>query len=80
MNLTDVSRTAILALLCRVVESEKKSPTFNDPMAILCLERLLSISTEEEKKRIMQWKKMYAVHNAQEAKARADSKEFRQYC
>jgi O-methyltransferase involved in polyketide biosynthesis len=71
MNLSDVSRTAILALLCRVVESEKKNPVFNDPMAILCLERLMSISSEEEKNRIMKWKKMYAGVNAHDARARA---------
>jgi O-methyltransferase involved in polyketide biosynthesis len=71
MNLSEVSRTAILALLCRVVESEKKNPVFNDPMAILCLERLMSISSEEEKNRIMKWKKMYAGINAHDARARA---------
>ena len=70
MILSEVSRTAILALLCRVVESEKKNPVFNDPMAVLCLERLMSISSEEEKNRIMKWKKMYAG-NAQDARARA---------
>jgi O-methyltransferase involved in polyketide biosynthesis len=57
MNLSEVSRTAILALTCRVVESEKKNTVFNDPMAVLCLERLMSISSEEEKNRIMKWKK-----------------------
>jgi O-methyltransferase involved in polyketide biosynthesis len=71
MNLSDVSRTAILALLCRVVESEKKNPVFNDPMAVLCLERLMSISSEEEKNRIMKWKKMYTGVNAHDARARA---------
>jgi O-methyltransferase involved in polyketide biosynthesis len=71
MNLSDVSRTAILALLCRVIESEKKNPVFNDPMAVLCLERLMSVSSEEEKNRIMKWKKKYAGINARDAKARA---------
>ena len=71
MILSEVSRTAILALLCRVVESEKKNPVFNDPMAVLCLERLISISSEEEKNRIMKWKKMYGGINAHDAKARA---------
>jgi O-methyltransferase involved in polyketide biosynthesis len=71
MNLSEVSRTAILALLCRVVESEKKNPVFNDPMAVLCLERLMSIASEEEKKRILKWKKMYAGINAHDSKARA---------
>jgi O-methyltransferase involved in polyketide biosynthesis len=70
MNLSEVSRTAILPLLCRVLESGKKNPLFNDPMAVLCLERLLSISSEEEKNRIMKWKKMYAGINAHDARAR----------
>ena len=34
MNLSELSRTAILALICRVVESEKKNSVFNDPMAV----------------------------------------------
>jgi O-methyltransferase involved in polyketide biosynthesis len=71
VNISDVSRTAILALLCRVVESEKRNPVFNDPMAVLCLERLLSISSEEEKNRIMKWKSKYAGINIRDAKARA---------
>jgi O-methyltransferase involved in polyketide biosynthesis len=71
MNLSDVSQTAILALLCRVVESEKKNSVFNDPMAAICLERLLSLSTEEEKRRIIKWKNMYAGSHASAAKARA---------
>jgi O-methyltransferase involved in polyketide biosynthesis len=71
MNLSEVSRSAILALTCRAVESERKNPVFNDPMAILCLERLMSIASEEEKKRIMKWKKMYAGIQTRDAKARA---------
>jgi O-methyltransferase involved in polyketide biosynthesis len=71
MNLSDLSRTAFLALLCRVVESEKNSPIFNDPMAVLCLQRLMSLSSEEEKSRIMKWRKKYAGINAHDARARA---------
>jgi O-methyltransferase involved in polyketide biosynthesis len=71
MNLSELSQTAILALLCRVVESEKKNPVFNDPMAVLCLERLLSIASEEEKNRIMKWEKRYARFPGQDARARA---------
>lgn len=70
MDLSNVSLTAILPLLCRVIETEKKTPIFTDPMAVLCFERLLSISSEEEKNRIMKWKKMYAGINARDAKAR----------
>jgi O-methyltransferase involved in polyketide biosynthesis len=70
MNLSEVSQSAILALTSRVVESEKKNPTFNDPMAIYCFDRLMSISSEKEKNRIMKWKKMYARWPGQDAKAR----------
>jgi methyltransferase (TIGR00027 family) len=71
MNLSEVSRTAILVLTCRAVESEKNNAVFNDPMAVLCLERLLAISSEEEKKRILRWKSMYAGISARDRKARA---------
>ena len=71
MGLSEVSSTAILALLCRVIESEKKNPVFNDPMSVLCLERLISISSKEEKNRITKWKKMYTGINARDEKARA---------
>jgi O-methyltransferase involved in polyketide biosynthesis len=71
MNLSEVSRTAILTLTCRVVASGKKNPVLNDPMAVLCLERLMSVSSEEEKNRILKWKKMYAGHHARDTKARA---------
>jgi O-methyltransferase involved in polyketide biosynthesis len=70
MDLSQVSQTAILALLCRVVESEKKNPVFSDPLAVLCLERLMSISSEEDRDRIMRWKRLYARKPARDAKAR----------
>ena len=68
MNLTQISQTAILTLVCRVVASEQKNPVFNDPMAVLCLERLMSIASEEEKKRILKWKKMYEGMQARDAR------------
>jgi O-methyltransferase involved in polyketide biosynthesis len=70
MNLSTVSRTAFLPLVCRVVESEKENSVFNDPMAVLCLERLMSVSSEEEKKLILKWKKLYGGMQARDAKAR----------
>jgi methyltransferase (TIGR00027 family) len=70
MNLSEISQTASMALICRAVVSEKKNPVFNDPMAVLFLERLMSISSDEEKKRMIKWKKMYAAH-ARDSKARA---------
>ncbi len=71
MDLSEVSRTAILVLTCRAVESEQNNPIFNDPMAVLCLERLLSIAPAEEKKRILRWRSMYASLQARDRKARA---------
>ena len=59
MDLSQVSRTAILLLICRAVESEKNKSEFNDPMAVLCLERLMSIAAEEEKRWIFRKKRMY---------------------
>lgn len=70
MNISEVSRTAILPLLCRAIRSEMDDPAFNDPMAVLCLERLISISSEEEKKRIMNWRKKYTGINPRDLKTR----------
>jgi O-methyltransferase involved in polyketide biosynthesis len=70
MGISEVSRTAILPLLCRAVTSERQAPGFNDPMAVLFLERLISISSEEEKKRISNWRKKYTGINSHDAKAR----------
>ena len=60
-----------MILTCRAVEAEQKDPVLNDPLAVLCLERLLSLSSEEEKGRIVKWKKMYAGLQARDRKARA---------
>jgi O-methyltransferase involved in polyketide biosynthesis len=70
MNLSKVSQTAILILVCRVVASQKKNPIFYDPMAVLSLQRLISVSSEEEKKLIIKWKKMYTGIQARDARAR----------
>lgn len=59
MNISDVSKTAILTLIGRVTKAERKNPIINDPMAVLCLEKLLSIVSEEEKRWILKTKKMY---------------------
>jgi len=48
VNLTDVSRTAILTLRCRVIESEKDPPLLRDPMARFCLDRLMRWASPEE--------------------------------
>jgi methyltransferase (TIGR00027 family) len=70
MNLSEISSTAILTLTCRVVESERKNPVFNDPIALLCLERLMSISSEQEKNRMIKWKNMYTGLQRRDARAR----------
>ena len=64
MNLSAVSRTAILTLLAHVVASEKENVDLNDPMAALCLERLLSIASAEEKQWITRQKRMIAAPDA----------------
>ena len=68
LALSQVSQTAILMLIARAVVSEKDNTLLNDPMAVLCLERLMSLSSEEEKNRIVKWKKMYTRLQAQDAK------------
>jgi O-methyltransferase involved in polyketide biosynthesis len=47
-----------------VVASEKNDPVFNDPMAVLCLERLMSIASIKEKKWIIRQKRMINAHDA----------------
>lgn len=59
MNLSQISRTAILLLICRAIESERNQSEFNDPMSVLCLERLLSITSEEDRRWIIRKKRMY---------------------
>jgi methyltransferase (TIGR00027 family) len=49
MKLTDVSETAILTLRCHVIESQKNKPIINDPMAKYCLDKLVSLASEDEK-------------------------------
>ncbi len=68
MNLANVSHTAIYTLLCRAVQTEDVDPIIYDPMASFCLEKLMSIASEEEKKRILKWKKMVAGMGANDTK------------
>jgi len=49
MKLTDVSKTAIVALRSHVLESQKDRPIINDPMAKYCLDELDSLASEDEK-------------------------------
>jgi methyltransferase (TIGR00027 family) len=56
MILTDVSNTALVTLRSHVLESEEKKPIINDPMAKYILDKLISISSEEEKKSLFRRK------------------------
>ena len=69
MDLSQVSRTAILTLICRAVEAEKNLSRFNDPMAVLCLERLLSMASADDRRWILQKKRMYAGVHERDARA-----------
>jgi len=71
MDLSQVSRTAILTLITRVVASEKENAVFNDPMAGLCLERLVSLASVREKNWIIGRKRFYAGISLHDAKAGA---------
>jgi methyltransferase (TIGR00027 family) len=69
MNLSQVSRTAILLLICRAVEAEKNRSLFNDPMAVLGLERLLSLASEEDRRWIIRHKRLYEGIQGRDAEA-----------
>jgi O-methyltransferase involved in polyketide biosynthesis len=69
MDLSQVSRTAILLLICRAVEAEKNQPGFYDPMAILCLERLMSSASEEDRRWMTRKKRQYEGIRGRDAKA-----------
>jgi methyltransferase (TIGR00027 family) len=71
MDLSQVSRTAILTLICRVVASEKENAVFNDPMAAYCLEGLISVASPEEKDWIINRKRFYGGISAHDAIAGA---------
>ena len=43
MDLSQVSRTAILLLICRAVESGRDQTAFDDTLAVFCLDRLIII-------------------------------------
>ncbi|MGA2362384.1 MAG: hypothetical protein ABSG73_07960 [Candidatus Aminicenantales bacterium] len=68
MNLSDVSQTAIYTLLCRVVQTANRNPVIHDPMASICLEKLMSIASEEEKELLLKWRKRVAGIGASDAK------------
>jgi O-methyltransferase involved in polyketide biosynthesis len=69
MNLTQVSRTAILTLICHAIESEKKDSRYKDPMAILCLERLMAMASDEERRWILKKKREYEGIRTRDARS-----------
>lgn len=69
MDLSQVSRTAILLLICRTVESETSGSGFNDPMAVLCLEGLMSIASEEDRRWISRRKRLYEGIQSRDARS-----------
>jgi O-methyltransferase involved in polyketide biosynthesis len=71
MDLSQVSRTAILLLICRAVESEKNNSEFDDPMSVLCLQRLLTMASADEKRWISKHKRLYAGIQGRDSKAGA---------
>ena len=73
MDLSDVSRTAILTLLGHVVASEKDNIVFNDPMAVLCLEMLVAIASADEKKWIIRQKRMLNTFDARAMARRVET-------
>ena len=69
MDLSQVSRTAILLLVCRAVEAEKNNILFTDPMSVLSLDRLISVASEEDKRWILGKKRGYEGIHERDAKA-----------
>lgn len=71
MKLTDVSKTAIAtSLRSHVIESQKKNPILNDPMAEYCLDKLYSLASEEEKALLFDRKLSLALTNSMALRAR----------
>lgn len=56
MRLTDVSKTAIVTLRSRVLESRKNNPLIHDPMAEYCLKGLIPLASESEKELLFERK------------------------
>ena len=66
MKLTDVSNTSIAtSLRSLVIESEKKDPIINDPMAKYCLDKLYSLASEKERALLFDRKLPLALTNPQ---------------
>ncbi len=53
MQLSDVSRTAVITLRSRVIESQKATHLIRDPMAAWCLERLETLASSREEQTLL---------------------------
>lgn len=68
MNLSDVSKTAIITMAMRATQSEDTKSDFNDPMSVQSLNKLMDLASESEKKSILKIKKMYGGFGKTDAK------------
>jgi O-methyltransferase involved in polyketide biosynthesis len=71
MSISQVSRTAILTLIARVVASHKQNTVYNDPMAVLVLERLIPLVSEEDRRWIVREQRVFNGMQAHHAIAGA---------
>jgi O-methyltransferase involved in polyketide biosynthesis len=69
MDLSQVSRTGILLSICRAVLAERERLEFDDPMAVLWLERLLSLASEEDRRWLLHHKRLYEGVHRRDARA-----------
>jgi O-methyltransferase involved in polyketide biosynthesis len=69
MDLSQISRTAILTLICHAVEAKNPKSGFHDPMAVLCLERLIANTSGEDQRWIIKKKQAYEGLHARDARA-----------
>ena len=53
LKLTDVSKTAIVTLRSRVIESERSRHVITDPMARFCLDKIISMVPEEDNEQVL---------------------------
>ena len=56
MNLSDVSKTAIVTLRSHVIEANRRPPLLDDPMAAVCLERLAVLATSADEQAVFEHK------------------------
>ena len=71
LKLIDVSKTSIAtSLRSHIIESQKKYPIINDPMAKYCLDELYSLASEKDRELLFDRKLPLALTNSQALRAR----------